>query len=69
MDNLAIEELLEKLAKPIWVWRAARGFLNAGWTLAQPNRRDGAEKRRINALERTDYLIRKYVQEHPDGVT
>ena len=54
-----IEQLLDDLARPTFVWRSARGLFNgkrtSGWQLR------GAAKRHARALREIDDLISAYV--------
>lgn len=64
MNQLPIERLLNDLARPIRVWRFARGLL--GNVFLSPGQYRGAEKRRTNALTEADAMIRRYVRENPE---
>ena len=64
MTDEEIEQFLDALARPMWVWRAARGMLEG-------EHKDGvlrgAEKRRVNALNEIRTLIQQARSE--DGKT
>lgn len=53
-----LEKLLSEMARPIWVWRAAR----AQTGMQAPGRARGAETRRVNALIEIQDMLNRYAE-------
>lgn len=55
-EKKRLEELLNQLTRPMFIWRMARGLLSS----AAPSVAAAAERRRVQALEEVAAIIKRH---------